>query len=176
MNYLNRPAIGQLFSIIALHFITSRFPTIEQDSSMLTFYNEIDRIWRNWLPASTSKTVRRGAYYSVAIRPGFRIISLNMNVCYNFNFWLVQNSMDPMWQLQWLINELQKAETAREKVHIIGHIPPGSDDCFKIWSHNYYKIVTRYENTIMAQFFGHTHHDEIQLFFDPKCISMFPFK
>lgn len=142
---------------------------------MASFYNEINRLWRNWLPASTSETVRRGAFYSVAMHPGLRIISLNMNACYKFNFWLVQNSTDPMMQLQWLANELQMAEIANEKVHIIGHIPPGCDDCLKIWSHNYYEIVTRYESTIMAQFFGHTHHDEIELFYDPTNFSTYPF-
>lgn len=135
---------------------------------MATFYNDIDKLWSRWLPGNTSETIRRGAFYSVAVRPGLRIISLNMNVCYIYNFWLLQNSTDPMSQLQWLINELQMAETINEKVHIIGHIPPGSKDCSKIWSYNYFEIVARYENTITAQFFGHTHHDEIQLFYDPK--------
>lgn len=135
---------------------------------MASFYNDINRLWKHWLPVSTSDTVRRGAFYSAVIRPGFRIISLNMNVCYKFNFWLLQNSTDPMAQLQWLVNELQGAEMAYEKVHIIGHIPPGSDDCLKIWSRNYNEIVTRYESTIAAQFFGHTHHDEIELFYDSK--------
>lgn len=135
---------------------------------MAAFYKDINKLWSRWLPVNTSETVRRGAFYSTVVRPGFRIISLNMNVCYNYNFWLLQNSADPMSQLQWLINELQMAESANEKVHIIGHIPPGSKDCLKIWSHNYYEIVARYEKTIMGQFFGHTHHDEIELFYDPK--------
>lgn len=85
----------------------------------------------------------------------------------------MQNSTDPMSQLQWLINELQMAEAANEKVHIIGHIPPGSEDCLKTWSHNYYEIVARYENTIAAQFFGHTHHDEIEVFYDPNDLSKY---
>lgn len=122
---------------------------------------------------STSKSVRHGAFYSVLVRHGLRIISLNTNVCYKFNFWLLQNSTDPMSELQWLINELQMAEMANEKVHIIGHIPPGNVDCLKIWSNNYYEIVARYENTIMAQFFGHTHHDEIEIFYDPKHLSTY---
>lgn len=53
-----------------------------------------------------------------------------------------------------------------EKVHIIGHIPPGHSDCLKVWSRNYYQIINRYESTITAQFFGHTHYDEFELFYD----------
>lgn len=34
------------------------------------------------------------------------------------------------------------------------------------WSFNYYRIVNRYESTIVGQFFGHTHFDEIELFYD----------
>lgn len=51
-------------------------------------------------------------------------------------------------------------------VFVIGHIPPGSNDCFQVWSQNYYRIVNRYESTIAAQFFGHTHQDEFELFYD----------
>lgn len=48
----------------------------------------------------------------------------------------------------------------------VGHIPPGASDCMKVWSRNYYEIVERYENTITGQFFGHTHADEFEMFYD----------
>lgn len=53
------------------------------------------------------------------------------------------NNKDPVGQLQWLIDVLQYAEDSGEKVHIIGHIPPGIGVCLKPWSWNYYKIVNR---------------------------------
>lgn len=34
------------------------------------------------------------------------------------------------------------------------------------WSFNYYRIVNRYESTIVGQFFGHTHNDEFEIFYD----------
>lgn len=117
-----------------------------------------------------------------------------MNYCNNKNWWLLINSTDPVSELQWLVYELQGAEINGEKVHIIGHIPPGHSDCLKIWSRNYYHIINRlvialqliisgsgahpltaisfsvalfsYESTITAQFFGHTHYDEFQMFYD----------
>lgn len=58
--------------------------------------------------------------------------------------WLLLNSTDPAQELQWLVYELQSAELKGEKVHILGHIPPGHSDCLKVWSHNYYRIVNRY--------------------------------
>ncbi|XP_049544955.1 sphingomyelin phosphodiesterase isoform X2 [Anopheles darlingi] len=143
-------------------------PYVQQvDSSIAWLYDELDVQWRRWLPASVSHTVRRGAFYSVLVRPGYRIISLNMNYCNNKNWWLLLNSTDPATELQWFIYELQSAEFANEKVHVIGHIPPGHSDCLKVWSRNYYKIISRYESTITAQFFGHTHFDEFEVFYDP---------
>lgn len=53
------------------------------------------------------------------------------------------NSTDPVSELQWLVYELQGAEINGEKVHIIGHIPPGHSDCLKVWSRNYYHIINR---------------------------------
>lgn len=147
------------------------FPPVEQDNSISTFYNDMDTLWSRWLPVNTSNTLRHGAFYSTLARKGLRIISLNMNVCSTLNFWLLQNSTDPLMELQWLIHELQLAEMANEKVHIIGHIPPGNVDCLKIWSRNYYEVVARYESTVTAQFFGHTHFDEFEVFYDPGNLS-----
>ena len=56
---------------------------------------------------------------------------------------------DPDNELQWLIGELQSAEDSSEKVHLIGHIPPGwntvNTDCMRVWSENFYRIVARYK-------------------------------
>jgi len=35
-----------------------------------------------------------------------------------------------------------------------------------LWSKKFHEIVIRYEATIMAQFYGHTHNDETTIFFD----------
>jgi len=61
----------------------------------------------------------------------------------NVRRWLLLNSTDPAKELQWFIYELQSAEFSGEKVHVIGHIPPGHSDCLKVWSRNYYHIINR---------------------------------
>ena len=79
----------------------------------------------------------------------------------NFIFsYLYINATDPDQTLEWLTNELLESESIGEKVHIISHIPSGSSYCLKAWSANYYQLVNRFENTIAAQFFGHTHNDQ----------------
>ncbi|XP_058792039.1 sphingomyelin phosphodiesterase-like [Phymastichus coffea] len=136
--------------------------------NMSWLYDALDVEWRRWLPDDTSTTIRHGAYYSVLQRPGLRLISVNSNYCSKNNFWLLKNSTDPAGQLAWLIEQLDDAETKGEKVHIISHMPPGQPDCIKVWSRNYYDIINRYEATIMAQFYGHTHYDEYEVFYDTK--------
>ncbi|KAI6652711.1 Sphingomyelin phosphodiesterase-like [Oopsacas minuta] len=127
--------------------------------------------WGNWLPEDTKQTIQQGIFYTTLVKPGLRIISLNMNYCNNRNWWLLINATDPAGQLQWLVRTLQSAEDKGERVHIIGHIPSGGGDCIKTWSWQYFKILLRYENTISAQFMGHTHNDIFTVYFDPNNIT-----
>ena len=55
----------------------------------------------------------------------------------------------------------QAAEDANEAVYILGHIPAGTTDCLMTWGSKYFDIINRYENTIIAQFMGHTHKDHV---------------
>ena len=57
-----------------------------------------------------------GAYYTVLVKPGFRIISMNTNYCNHLNFWLALNVTDPAGELLWLTKVLQAAEDKKEKV------------------------------------------------------------
>ena len=63
------------------------------------------------------------------MRPHLRVISINTNFCNNLNFWLLLNFADPHYHLHWLYKQLHKAEMNKEKVYLLGHIPPGSDSC-----------------------------------------------
>ncbi|XP_006885532.1 PREDICTED: sphingomyelin phosphodiesterase [Elephantulus edwardii] len=144
-------------------------PFIEGNRSSQWLYEAMANAWEPWLPAEALRTLRIGGYYALTPYPGLRLISLNMNFCSRENFWLLINSTDPAGQLQWLVGELQAAENRGDKVHIIGHIPPGH--CLKSWSWNYYRIVDRYENTLAGQFFGHTHVDEFEVFYDEETLS-----
>ncbi|XP_066507582.1 sphingomyelin phosphodiesterase [Hoplias malabaricus] len=144
-------------------------PFVHGNRSSQWLYDTMAEEWTPWLPAGALETLKRGGFYSAQVQPGLRVVSLNMNFCARENFWLMVNSTDPAGQLQWLINILQEAENKGEKVHIIGHIPPGL--CLTSWSWNYYHIVNRYESTITGQFFGHTHLDEFQVFYDEETMT-----
>ncbi|KAF5302163.1 hypothetical protein FQR65_LT08586 [Abscondita terminalis] len=108
--------------------------------------SELYSIWKDWLPQSANATFFKGGYFSVPIRPGFR--------------------HRPRSTIRMLAQQLQDAENVGDKVHIIGHVPPGDSNCLEMWSRNYYKIANRYEDTITAHFHGHTHFDEFKVFYD----------
>ncbi|KAL1419661.1 hypothetical protein MTO96_005075 [Rhipicephalus appendiculatus] len=122
----------------------------------------------DFLPKTTRSSIRQGAFYSVEVSKGFRVISLNTNLCYVYNWWLLYNSTDPNGQLQWLSTELHRAEASKEKVYIIGHIAPVKIECIPVWADNFRRIVNRYESTIVAQFYGHTHVDQFYLFYSDR--------
>jgi sphingomyelin phosphodiesterase len=112
--------------------------------------------------------LRRAGYYMVK-PPGtqkLRLIILNTNFCYNNNFWLFYEAVDVEGHLDWLNTQLFIAELAGDKVFLVGHIPPGKSDCWSVWNHQFQRIVNRFEGTIQAQFYGHTHNDETTIFFD----------
>ncbi|XP_065062750.1 sphingomyelin phosphodiesterase-like [Rhopilema esculentum] len=147
-------------------------PFINDGHSNDWLRKELAALWGRWLPADTQPTILKGGYYTALVRKGLRIISLNMNYCNNMNWWLMINNTDPAGQLQWMIGVLEGAEKNNEKVHVIGHIPPGSGDCLSHWSWNYYEIIKRYSHVITAQFFGHTHHDEFEIFYANDDVKM----
>lgn len=49
-------------------------------------YDLVAEQWSQWLPKSALETIRKAGYYSVLVRPGFRIIALNSNVPVTFNW------------------------------------------------------------------------------------------
>lgn len=131
-------------------------------------YDYLHQKYSVWLPPKALQTVKKGGYYTVLVRQGFRVIALNNNICYSFNWWVLyeQNSMKE--QLQWLHDTLLDAEKVHERVHILAHIPLNEGSCFKFWVREYKRIVNRFRDTISAQFNGHTHKDEIHLFYNSE--------
>jgi len=75
-----------------------------------------------------------------------------------------------------MTKELVAAESEGDKVHIIGHIPPDNKECTQAWLFNYLRIIERFQDTILAQYFGHTHRDEFRVLVStsnkPKPISV----
>lgn len=143
-------------------------PTITEDKLNTTWlYKALAEKWGYYLTEEAKETLRDRGDFSLLVRPGLRVISINNNVAYRYNWWLAYDPLDMKRHLDWLIDELYKAEQAGEKVHILGHIPPGVNDFTKIWTTEYNRIINRFTTTIAAEFNGHTHSDEFKIFYSP---------
>jgi len=129
-------------------------------------YEEMAVFFSDWLPTEALAQFMKTGYYSFDYTDALRIIGINSNFCLNYNFFNFLKWEDPSRELAWLIEELLRAENKGQKVHIISHVPPGNDDCLGAWGREYTKIINRFENTIVAQFYGHTHNDEFVVFYD----------
>ncbi|XP_072399673.1 sphingomyelin phosphodiesterase 1-like [Diabrotica undecimpunctata] len=119
-----------------------------------------------WLPENASKTILSQGYYAHSVTDRLKVIGLNNNVCYNFNWWLLLDTEFIDEQLQFLIQELEDSEQSEQYVHILTHIPVGNNECIQPWEASYNKIVQRYAHIIKGQFVGHTRTDELKIFYD----------
>ncbi|KAJ5113469.1 hypothetical protein N7456_002003 [Penicillium angulare] len=128
-----------------------------------------DTLASDWVGLTGIQSVEsaneHGSYSAIHPNSNLRIISYNSIFYYKYNFFSYTEPMeyDPNSQLEWLINELHEAESAGQRVWLISHIPSGDPDHFHDHSHYFDEIVQRYEATIAALFFGHTHTDEFQI-------------
>jgi sphingomyelin phosphodiesterase len=140
--------------------------TVDTTLSSQWVYDTLAAAWTPWIGSTAAKQADDyGAYSYVVPNHNLRIISVNTNFWYRENFWLYEKTMefDPNGQLAWLVSELQAAETAGQRAYIIGHMPFGTSDTFYDYSDYLNQIVNRYEATIAASFFGHTHKDQFEL-------------
>nr|XP_036224039.1 sphingomyelin phosphodiesterase isoform X2 [Bactrocera oleae] len=131
-------------------------------------YEQLYEQWSTWLPADTKETILKGGYYTVSPKAGFRVIALNNNDCYTSNWWLYYEGTNKIPQLQWLHDTLLAAEKAGEYVHILGHIPSGDGSGWSVWAREFSRLVERFRNTISGIFNGHSHNDEMLMYYSEK--------
>lgn len=142
------------------------FPPNSLSDGAQWVYDVLASDWTQWIGAEGAEEAREIGAYSVKYPNGnLRIISLNTNLYYVQNYWMYEEPMerDPNGQLEWLTSELDAAEKAGERVYIMGHLPLGDYDVLRDASNYFDQIVNRYEATIAALFFGHTHMDHFQI-------------
>ncbi|XP_053699315.1 sphingomyelin phosphodiesterase-like [Sabethes cyaneus] len=142
-------------------------PTVNRlEFSSSWLYNYLADVWDHWLPRSTINTIHQGGFYTALVRPGLRMVVVNNQDCYNFNWWILWNPGYLATQLQWLHDILLHAERNGEKVHLLAHIPySSSGSTYFVCQREFRRIVERFYDTISAQFNGHTHRDEFNVFY-----------
>jgi sphingomyelin phosphodiesterase len=159
-----------VYGVIGNHDVApvNSFPPSDIDTTISSqwAYDTLSSDWTQWIGSTATNGADDYGSYSVKYPNGnLRIISFNTNFYYKENFWLYEKTMqsDPNGQLAWLVTELQAAETAGERVWLLGHMPMGAGDAFHDGSNYFNQIIQRYDATIAAVFYGHTHKDEFEI-------------
>jgi len=126
--------------------------------------------WGAWLDQDALDSVKEKGYYTILLREGLRIVTINTleNDMINFYNLLPTYLAGPNNQSDWLIDTLSQAEENNEKVLLIGHIPctlkAASTDK---WCAMYEAVVARFSDILVGQIYGHTHIDQLVVFTDP---------
>eukprot|EP00118_Oscarella_pearsei_P010009 m.59311 g.59311 ORF g.59311 m.59311 type:complete len:554 (+) comp34881_c0_seq1:24-1685(+) len=128
---------------------------------------ELSRVWKTWvdLSESAAKTIEAGAYYTLLIRPGLRLLALNTDFGYQLNLYNLLDNTTSVFQQQrdWIDATLKEAEENNEKVVLIGHVPPGIFGSIESYGDFYVPLIQKYKDVVVAQLFGHTHRDQFQV-------------
>jgi len=90
--------------------------------------------------------------------PNVRIIAINTQSCYNWNFYLWSTRDDPGHELDWLENLLSQMEKDGEIGIITGHVPVG-EQCLFEWSIRFKALTERYQHILRFSIFGHVHNE-----------------
>ncbi|KAF2162056.1 hypothetical protein M409DRAFT_69292 [Zasmidium cellare ATCC 36951] len=136
-------------------------------------YDHVSALWRHegWLDEAAEKQARThyGAY-SIKNHYGLRMITFNSDFWYRSNFLNFINTTNPdnSGVFKFVIDELQAAEDAGERVWLFAHVLSGRDGSNPIPNPTnlFYQIIDRYSPHVIANvFFGHTHEDQMMIYY-----------
>ncbi|KAK0719621.1 Metallo-dependent phosphatase-like protein [Lasiosphaeris hirsuta] len=136
-------------------------------------YDHVSKLWEyyGWIDSATqAQAALHYTAYSVLHPLGLRVITLNTDFYYRNNPYSFVHALDPDYSgmFSFLIQELQKAEDAGERVWIMGHVLSGWDGANPMpgGSDMLYQIISRYSPHVIASvFFGHTHEDQNLIYY-----------
>lgn len=94
------------------------------------------------------------------------VITIDSSYSITFSWMYLDPHSDPDGTLSWFVKQLDLAEKAGDKVHVISHMPIPGGTLLRSWAPNYYKAIIRYEGTIRGLFSGHTHRDTYTIYYD----------
>ncbi|GIJ99407.1 hypothetical protein Aspvir_001539 [Aspergillus viridinutans] len=136
-------------------------------------YEHVAGLWKHegWIDEKTAQEARtQYGGYSVKTHYGLRVIAFNTDFWLAKNYFNFINSTNPdnSGVFSWMIDELQTAEDAGDRVWIIGHVLSGWDGSNPLPdpTNLFYQIVDRYSPHVVANiFFGHTHEDQFMIYY-----------
>jgi sphingomyelin phosphodiesterase len=135
--YSRMKSLGTVYAVTGNHDASpvNSFPPADVDTTISTqwAYDVLSGEWQTWIGSTAAAEVSSNyGSYSYVDASGLKIISVNTNFWYKQNFWMYEADWenDPSGMFAWLVSELEAAETAGQRVWILGHMPMGSGDTF----------------------------------------------
>lgn len=145
-------------------------------------YKFVSSLWARdgWIaPDAADYAAKHYGAYAHTTKEGLRIISINTDFWYTaniFNYYNFSNP-DPSGILSFLASELEACESRGQRAWIIGHVISGYDGTNPLPNPSalFYSIIRRFSPaTIAAVFFGHTHEDQLMIYYDYAASSTNP--
>lgn len=138
-------------------------------------FDHVAALWKhnNWISDEAARQARMH-YGGYSINhpkyPKLRTISLNSDFWYRNNYLNFINTTNPdnSGILKFLADELLAAEEAHERVWVMAHVLTGWDGTNPLPNPTdlFYQIIDRFSPHVIAGvFFGHTHEDELMVFY-----------
>ncbi|SJX60952.1 related to PPN1-vacuolar endopolyphosphatase [Sporisorium reilianum f. sp. reilianum] len=131
---------------------------------------EYVHIWQDHIPEYEFHTFEQAGYYVKELLPN-RLAAMSLNTLYFYdNNKAVDGcvktkrgkgkEVDPgTAQLDWLEVQLDLFRKRGMQVHLLGHVPPTAGNYFERCYRRYTDIVLRFQDTVVAQHFGHMNTD-----------------
>ena len=122
--------------------------------------------WAYYLPNDAQQTLNYGGYYAALVRPGLYVLSINTNIYSSDDFYTKYEQVDVSAQLDWLNDTLQQLDAmgGQARCVLIGHSSP--IDWYDVFASEFNALLSRYQHLVLNAFFGHTHHNQVQLYSD----------
>lgn len=138
----------------------------------------MEHLWSdyNWVDDNQLKQIEttHGAY-SVEPIPGLKVITLNSNYWYRWNFYNYVDMIDPDRSeiVRFLIKELADCDKRGLKAWVQAHVPPGglADEALPPAASLFTASLEHYSDIITGMFFGHTHLDEFSVLYGNNATS-----
>ncbi|KAG5366794.1 Sphingomyelin phosphodiesterase 2 [Yarrowia sp. B02] len=130
------------------------------------------KMWKDfgWINESTEAQAEHTyGSFAVTTKRGLRVISIDSNFWYSENYYNFWNITEPdlSGTFKWLVGELLECERLGQKAWIMAHVPSQEMGAVP-WATEVFRLVIRRfsPHVIAANFFGHTHADQFNVFYE----------
>ncbi|RDW41225.1 Metallo-dependent phosphatase-like protein [Yarrowia lipolytica] len=130
------------------------------------------KMWKDfgWINETTEAQAEHTyGSFAVTTKRGLRVISIDSNFWYGANYYNFWNISEPdlSGTFKWLVGELLECERQGQKAWIVAHVPSQEMAAVPWTTEVFRQVIRRFSpHVIAANFFGHTHADQFNVFYE----------